>query len=140
MATRTTQRRWYWPTVGNLADAEWASNAGFWAALMCAVAITLVATLSLFAERELIGVDPFAYVDAALFAIIAWRIRCRSRVFAVIGLALFAFEKVYQFVTQPLAYGGALVAIALLLAFVHGVRGTFAWHRLRSETPQPVAD
>jgi len=134
MESRAHQGRWYWPTTGRLADAERAADQGFWAALACAGVIALIATVSVFAQASVIGIDPFAYVDALLFAIIAWRIRRRSRAFAVIGLVLFILEKIYQFATQPMAYSGAIVAIALLVAFANGIRGTFAYHRILAES------
>lgn len=101
MGSRYKQERWYWPTFGNIADAEQASNQGFWAAAFCAVVTAVVATISVLSSHSIMGINSFAYVDAVLLVIIAWRIRRRSRVFAVIGLALFVAEKIFQFATQP---------------------------------------
>lgn len=132
MARSSKPVRWYWPEIGNLADAERASNEGFWAAVVCAVITTLIATIALVSNKSIMGVDPMAYADAALFAIIAWRIRARSKIFAVAGLALFVLEKIFQYATQPPSVSfGILVAVALLLAFISGVRGTFAYHRMK---------
>lgn len=131
MARDNTPVRWYWPQIGNVADAEQASNAGMWAALVCAGVTTLFATVAVFSHGAIMGINGWAYVDALLFALIAWRIRARSKVFAVIGLGLFVLEKVFQFATQPKAGVGIFLAIVLLFAFISGVRGTFAYHRLR---------
>ena len=122
----------YWPEIGNLADAEQASNQGFWAAVVCAVITALFATIAATSGNAVAGIGPVAYADAVVFAVIAWRIRARSKSFAVIGLVLFVIEKIFQLATQPLSLGfGILVAIALLLAFITGVRGTFAYHRIK---------
>jgi hypothetical protein len=134
MATRSESYKWYWPTFGNVADAMQASNGAFWAAVFCAVVTALFATISIFTHAGVIGVTASSYVDAVLFALVAWRIRRRSKVFAIIGLALFVLEKVYQYTTQPLSTVGfgVVVAIALLFLFINGVRGNFAYHRLTS--------
>lgn len=137
MVNRREPVRWYWPTFGNLADAVQASNQGMWAAVFCAAATALMATASIFVARGangIMGVTPAAYLDAVLFAIVAWRIRARSKAFAVAGLGLFLIEKIYQFATQPQALGfGIFVAVILLLCFISGVRGNFAYHRFAAE-------
>ncbi len=131
MATRSESYKWYWPTFGNVADAVQASNGAFWAAVFCAAVTAIFATISAFTHVGVIGVSASSYVDAVLFALVAWRIRRRSKAFAIIGLALFVLEKVYQYTTQPLSTLGfsLVVAIALLFLFINGVRGNFAYHR-----------
>lgn len=136
MASRNTQDRWYWPTFGNIADTRQASNQGVIAAAVCAAMTAVVATISALSSQSIMGISPLAYVDAALFAIIAFFVWRRSRVAAVIGLALFAVEKIVQFATQPQAYFGIFVGVALLLAFINGVRGTFAYRRMLAQQAQ----
>jgi len=71
--------------------------------------------------------DAVTALTAAVFTISVW-----TWSFAVIGLVLFAIEKIIQFATQPLSLGfGVFVAVCLLLAFITGVRGTFAYHRMK---------
>jgi hypothetical protein len=63
-----------------------------------------------------------------MFAGIAFGIRRKSRIAAIVGLILYVANIVYAFsVVGPRSpIGPALV----ILAFVHGVRGTFAFHEL----------
>ena len=132
MVRKYKQDRWYWPEIGNLADAEQASNAGCWAAVFCAAVTAIFAAISMFSGKSILGINAMAFGDAAVFAVIAWRIRARSKSFAVIGLVLFVLEKIYQFASQPQILGfGLFMAIILTLAFASGVRGTFAYHRMR---------
>ena len=134
MANRNQPVRWYWPTFGNVADAVQASNQGMWAAVFCAAVTAIMATASIFAANGIIGVRPSAYVDALLFAVIAWRIHARSKAFAIAGLCLFVLEKVFQIATHPETLRfGAILAVILLLCFISGVRGTFAYHRFAAE-------
>jgi len=134
VAKRSEPARWYWPAFGNIADAEQASNQGMWAAVFCAAVTAIMATISIFASTGVMGIRPSAYVDAVLFAIIAWRIHARSKGFAIAGLVLFAIEKVFQVITQPQSMRfGIFLAVILLLCFMSGVRGTFAYHRFKAE-------
>ena len=131
MVRRYESDSWYWPKLRNMADAAQAANGGFWAAIICAAFTAVFATISLFTKSSIAGIDAAAYIDAVLFAIIAWRIRRRSKAFAIIGLCLFVIEKIHQYATQPsLAVFGIFMTVILLLAFINGVRGTFAFHRL----------
>jgi hypothetical protein len=128
---------WYWPKIGNVADAIEASNRGFWAAVFVAAITAVIATISLLAKTDVAYINSLAYVDAALFAIIAWRIRRRSKFFAVAGLVLFVFENVVQFSAHPqLAIFGWVMALLFILLFISGVRGTFAFHRLSAQKQQ----
>ena len=72
--------RW-WPEVDTLDKAITASNAGFWVAMVVAVLNAIVATISLVQHTTIGGVGAYGYVDAGLFALAGWGIRCRSRMF-----------------------------------------------------------
>ncbi|WP_266170551.1 hypothetical protein [Dyella subtropica] len=134
MASRNQPVRWYWPTFGNVADAVQASNQGMWAAVFCAVVTAIMATVSIFTAAGIAGIHPSAYLDAVLFAVIAWRIHARSKGFAIAGLCLFVIEKIFQIVTQPESMRfGIFLGIILLLCFISGVRGNFAYHRFMAE-------
>lgn len=139
MATRYKQERWYWPSFGNIADTEQAANMGFWAAVFVAGVTTLIASVSVFFRHQVMGIDPLAFVDAVMFAVIAWRIRRRSRAFAIAGLVLFTIEKIFQFATQPLALTGIFMAVVLFVCFINAVRGTFAYHRMLAASAQEQA-
>ena len=78
-------------------------------------------------QKEIASIDAWAYVDAVLFTLIAWRIKKFSRAFAVVGVSLFIFEKV-MFAQSQGATGWAM-AVFLLLMFINGARGVFAYHR-----------
>jgi len=126
--------RW-WPSVDDLEGAKEAAHQGAGAAVFVAAITALFAVLAIFDIRILPGFSPSSLVDAALFAIAAWRIFKLSRAWAVVGLLLFIFERAYAlYYRGATATAGFIVGIILLLAFVHGVRGTFAYHRLKMNT------
>ena len=133
MANSKQTVRWYWPALGSVEEAVQASNQAMWAALFCAAVTAIFATISIFTSGSVAGIRPSAYVDALLFAGIAWGIRARSRVFAIAGLSLFVIEKAFQIATQPDSIRfGIFLAVILLLCFISGVRGNFAYHRYKA--------
>ena len=136
MADQATKKvkNWWWPTISDQSSAIEASKAGFWAALSVAVITALFATIALVTHKEIASVNVSAYVDAVLFSIIAWRIKNYSKIFAVVGVVLFLIEKGLQF--QSSGAQGLPLAIILLLMFVSGARGVFAYHRYEIELPQ----
>lgn len=75
-----------------------------------------------------LGLPLAGLLDIILFAFVAigvWRL---SKIWSVIGLVLYLFE-----VDWNLSHGrtGSIVVTLLILyAFINGVRGTFAYHRL----------
>lgn len=73
-------------------------------------------------------------VDAALFAVVAWRTWCGSRAFAVAGLSLYALEVLYNVVTHPPGVG--ILTIIIMLALINGVRGTFGLHKFEEMKKQ----
>lgn len=68
---------WYWEDVTSVSGAEKAMNGGFWAALFVAIITSLVASLS-FAGVHIFGIGASAFLDAALFAAIAFGIKRKS--------------------------------------------------------------
>jgi hypothetical protein len=129
MATETKQSNWFWPKIVDLPSAVSASDQGFWASVVVAAITAVLATIALATKTDIATINAWAYLDALLFGLIAWRIKRRSRAFAIAGLCLFILEKAFQFSQSQSAASGSVMAVFLLLLFVSGVRGTFAFHR-----------
>ena len=127
-------KNWWWPKISDQDSAIEASKAGFWAALTVAIITAVFATIALVSHKDIASINASAYLDAILFSIIAWRIKNYSKFFAVVGVLLFLIEKVVQF--QSSGAQGWPLAIILLLMFISGARGVFAFHRYESEQPQ----
>lgn len=125
---------WYWEDVTDVGGAEKAITGGYWAALIVACITAAVASLS-FAGIHLFGIDAWAFLDAAIFAAIAFGIRRKSRVAAIVGLCLYVVERLYML--RQGGFGGIFIGIIFTLLFINGVRGSFAYHRLTSTTQQP---
>jgi hypothetical protein len=124
-----------WDPIETQEHAVRVSRHGMWAAVLVAGATGVTAWLSLMRGAPVAGVDPSAFVDAILFAGIALGIRRRSRFAAICGPVLFFVERAYAWSQSGLDAGGLGIFILVMLAFVEGVRGTFAFHRLAKATP-----
>ena len=125
------ENRW-WPNIEDQQGAKKAAHEGAGAAVFVMAVTLLFSVLAMFSVQILPGpkFSAWSLGDAGLFAIAAWRIYKMSRAWAVVGLLLFLYERVYAFYVRPTATAGIIVGLIVLLAFVNGVRGTFAHHRL----------
>jgi hypothetical protein len=127
------ENKWYWEDVTDISGAEKAINGGFWAAVIVACITSLVAALSL-AGVKLFGIDASAFLDAAIFAGIAFGIKRKSRFAAVAGLSLYVLERIYML--QRGGAAGIFTGIVFTLLFINAVRGAFAYHRLNDGAGQ----
>ncbi len=129
---------WFWPKIVDLPAAVSTSNQGFWAAVFLTVVKSLFVALILLLGSGTI--DIWAYLEVLLFGVVAWGVKRRSKVFATAGLCLFILYEMHQF-SQPQLLdtlasraGAVTAAVLFLIFFINSVRGTFAYHRLSSES------
>jgi len=137
MARKSSYKSSSWiADIGNRADAQQAMKGGAIASWIVAAINIAIGAYILFAAPDaarIFGVTGAAIFDGVCFGIIGiftWRY---SFISAWLGLVLFTLEKVYQWVTQPKALVGVLVAVALWFAFFNGVRGAMALRRFKRE-------
>ncbi len=103
----------WWPSVETEEEAKGAAHQGAGAAIFVASVTALFAVLAIFNIRILPRFSLLSLVDAGLFAFMAWRIY-RNSIYA----------------HGSTATAGWVVGVVILLGFVNGVRGAFAYHRL----------
>jgi hypothetical protein len=120
---------WYWPDVSTVESAESAAHLGAGVCFFVAGLTGLIAAISTFSGKPIVGLTTWSFVDAALFAFAGWRVWKLSRTWAAIALVLYIAERI-----DRLAYtrttSGVVMAVIFTLALLSGVRGTFAHHRL----------
>jgi hypothetical protein len=135
-------RNAWWPSLETKSGAKEAAHQGAGAAVFVAAVTGLFSILAMFGVQILAGFSPTALFDAAVFGVVAWRIYKMSRAWAVVGLLGFVAERGYALYAHGFNVGaGIIVGVAILFAFINGVRGTFAFHKL-SKTPivdSPIA-
>ena len=133
------KRNFLWPSVETAEDAAWAVRQAFWAAVACAVLTGIAAVLAIAGVqfiKKTFGIDGSALVDATIFGVIAFFLARHSRVAAWAGLLIYGIERVYMWGTVPASRTALIMPVIFILAFIGGVRGTMALHRLR-QTPPP---
>ena len=121
---------WVYPSVDDSVSAKRAARHGVVAALVTASFTTLFGVLAVRGVTAVtnLGIDAYTFVDASLFLGAAFGIWRGWRAAAVFGLALFILEKLFFWVSTGRPPGG--FAAVLIIAFLNGVRGTYALHRL----------
>ena len=130
-------RNFFWPTIETIEDAEWATKQAFYVMVLCGVLTTVFAGLAVagveFVKKTLM-ISSWAFVDAALFGLIAFFLTKHSRVAAWSGLIMYLAERIFAMVATG-KVGSPIIPAILTLGLIAGVRGTHAWHRLKNETP-----
>ncbi len=118
---------WFWPKVSDRKNAQFAITEA------CLVAVALAVITAILATVEVLrpateGPGAEAFVSPVVFAGIAFGIYRKSRLAAISGLALYLAERAYVLVKVGPSIG--FIPVLVALAFLHGVRGTFAYHKL----------
>jgi hypothetical protein len=122
---------WAWPEIVDEDSARSAAHyAGGWAAAVAGFTAVL-ALISMASSSTSLKIGPSALLDAALFGVVAWRVWCGSRAWAVAGLTLYCLEIAYNVATNPPGVG--ILTIIVVLALINGVRGTFTLHKYTAE-------
>jgi hypothetical protein len=125
---------WFWPEIYDRETAKDAARRGAWVALIVAALTALLAVLSLALETAILGVTPPSLLDAAIFAVVSWRIFKMWRAWAVTGMVIYLAEVLYG-----LRHGRiGVIAVVFLFAFLNAIRGTFAFHRLPPQQTDPA--
>lgn len=130
MKETSNKLQWIWPSVVDIASAEKAAKQGAWAAVICAV-ITSVAAFIGHLNSNFYGFDAWAFLDAGLFAIVAFGIFKLSRVAAVFGLFLYSLERAVMWAEH--GPKNPVLALIFILFFISSVRGTMEYHKFKKQ-------
>ncbi|NEP57063.1 MAG: hypothetical protein F6K31_08565 [Symploca sp. SIO2G7] len=118
--------------IDSITAARTTAKQGCWAAIFVATITAVLVSVSLTTPDPEIPLDAWSFIDAGLFAAIAWGIHKMSRIAAIAGLALYIIEIIYKCLNGSFSSSGTWLVIIITLAFINSVRGTFAYHKLRS--------
>jgi hypothetical protein len=127
--------RWLWPPITCLGNAENAAKIAAGAALFLAVVTGGLAAVAVLNGRPQFGIDGLGLVDATIYAFVAWRIRRYSFPWAIAGLVLYLFETFWGVVSLSAGAVG-IVTVAIVLAFIGGVRGTYFIRNQKAVQPE----
>jgi len=115
-----------WPSVDSPERAVTLMRYGAYTAGLTAVLTAGVGAAAIYLGHPVVGMDGWSLADSALFAVVAWRMHRLSLPWAIVGLAMFALERVAGFVIHP-SFGtvvGQVVGVFLFGTFyLNAVRG-----------------
>jgi len=121
---------WWWPIISDEKSAKKAAASGAGCAFVVAGITGVLAIISIFTPLGF--VEPSSLVDALLAAFLGFMIqRKTSRIAAVAALIVFVGERIYAWIEHGVGAAVGALAVVLLLGFISGVRGTFAYHAYR---------
>ena len=123
---------WFWPRVSDRKNAQFAITEAFCVAAVLALVTALLATVELMKSTSE-GTEADAFASALVFGGISYGIYRKSRISAISGLVLYLASRAYAIATVGSRPG--VISLLVALAFLHGVRGTFAYHKL---PPRPA--
>jgi hypothetical protein len=127
--TMTLVRAWLWPDVSTRRHALDAIKEAFWVSLVFS-GLALLFVLIQFSRRSGEPFDFSLFMSPLFLALAAFGIRAKSRFAALSAFTVFVVSRLYFLIeggpTSP------ILASLIALALWHGVRGTFAYHKLPS--------
>jgi hypothetical protein len=134
------RRNFFWPKLDTRDDAQWAVKQALFAAVFCTIVTATAATLAAcgvsFVSK--LGITAWSFVDAAMFGGVAFGLHRHSRFAAWAGLILYVAERAYSM--TRLGPSNPFVAIIFTLAFIGGLRATYALQRIRRAESEPAAE
>lgn len=121
--------RSFWPDLHDNYSARQAIKMAWQAAFLVSALTALAAVAALF-FWPFLGIDAESAFFAATFMLVAgWRLRHHSRAWAIVVLCFWAANLVAQVIAlTETGSGGAglMIGVLILIAFINGVRRTFA--------------
>jgi hypothetical protein len=126
---------WFWPAVDTMDAAKEAAKQGAFTAAIVSGITAIFAILSLFGVGD---TSISALTDAGLFALIAFGIYRMSRVAAVVGLLLYLWGQLSQLLDTGRT--NWFLVFLFTLMFIGGIRGAFAYHKLKELQPEPTIE
>jgi hypothetical protein len=128
-----------WPKIESPEAAKSAMKNAASASFIIVAVTGTVAVLAIMLGHPILGIGGSALVDAALFALIGWRISKHSRIAAVLGLLLYLLEAGQRFISSGSApAAGSVVTVLFIIYFIHGVRGAMYLHQSQVHHLSPL--
>ncbi len=115
-------------------SARRAARQAMWGAFFVAIVTGALAFLAGSGLPLIKGVGSTALLDAVIFAALGVGIARMSRAAAVGALVLYVAERIAM---APVAGLNPVMMIVMVSCFVQGVRGTWAFHKFRQQSPYP---
>jgi hypothetical protein len=127
MADNSSLFRLLWPEIDDADTAKAASRLGVFGALLYSVASAAMVTYHLLhIQTPVSWATAIAYLDAAIFAVLALGIFRLWRSAAIVAVVLLAAE---QLLGAIRVHATGILSIVLVLFMISGARGTVLFHK-----------
>ena len=121
-------------TIEDVDSAKKAARLGLYASMfVSAFGIIWI----VFKQPELIAEYGYGvFIDSLVFALIAWGIYKMSRTASVLGLLFYLFQQIVAYPSFGFEFKvrRIMMPAILILMFINSIRGTFAFHKYKSES------
>jgi len=128
----------FWPTIDSPAKAVDVMHFGACMAGLGAWVTAAIGAAAIYLGHRVLGMSGWVLVDAALFAIIAWRVYRLSLPWSIAGLILFTLEKLLGFARHPNP-GYIYFSLLIFPYYVNAVRGALYLQVTRVPAVEPAA-
>ncbi len=118
---------WFWPKVDGRKNALLAIDEAFWVTVVVACFFAVWNLLEITRPGNE-TMDYRGFVVAAILGLAALGIWFKSRIAAVAAFVVYVYIRL--FVLWHYGVGGLILVIAVSLALLQGIRGTFLYHKL----------
>jgi hypothetical protein len=123
----------WWPTVDSPERATRAMQYGSAAATFVAIIAAVIGGSVIYLGHPVLGMDEWILMEAALFALVAWRMYRLSLPWSIVGLVLFTAGRLNLILNHPHFLIGAVSGtIVFLPAYLNAVRGGLYLRRTRT--------
>ena len=117
----------------DIKSAEKAIKNGWIAALVSAMLTGLLASLPLINESDVLGFNPWNFLDVVLMICLAFGVYKKSKTAATILFAYFVISKIDIIVFRE-GYSTIPVSLIFLYFYFQAMRGTYSYENLMSES------
>jgi hypothetical protein len=123
--------KWF-PSITNPQNATQAMHNGACAAGLCAAVTGVLNVAAIYADHPIMGMSGWGLIDAAVFAVVAWRVYRLSLPWAIAGLVLYVLERLNTIIQHPQLTFRAVLIVMVLPYYWNAIRGGLYLRRTRT--------
>ncbi|WP_286235801.1 hypothetical protein [Thalassotalea sediminis] len=120
----------FWPDISTLEKAEGVAKGSCGIPIFVA-SITILVVLYGYFFSPILGITPWALIDASIFGLIAYGMFRINRLVSILGLFFYIWSQVDMLTTQ--GAGFSVLAVFFMIFWFNGIRGAFKYHKLKKQ-------
>lgn len=121
----------FWPNIDDIEDAKGIAKSAAFIPAFVSVVTAIIVLVGIF-YKPILGLDAWAFIDAFLFALVAFGMWKLNRVVAILGLILYIWGQAQLFSVHGSGTGVMTVFFAIM--WFNGIRASLRYHKLLRAT------